>query len=301
MERCLHALLVDARPNVPFEVVVVDNASDAPTREVLARWSDRALVHLSEENLGFGRACNLSVTMTDADRIVLLNPDAVVLPGAIDALMGALDEYPGAGIVGGRTLRPDGSVDPSSCWGGPTLWSWFCFAVGLSTAFPRSRLLDPESLGAWQRDSASEVEIVTGCLLAAERTTWEKLDGFDERFFMYGEDADLSMRARSLGWRPRITPDAVVIHAVGASSRNKAHKLAPPHDGQGDAGAPALVTRQCAGRRAPAARRRHGAWPGGDGHARTATVMAAAAHRSCVDARLVALGAIAAPSVRVPV
>jgi N-acetylglucosaminyl-diphospho-decaprenol L-rhamnosyltransferase len=224
VERCLQALLVDARPAVPFEVVVVDNASDRPTRDVLARWSEHALVSWSEENLGFGRACNLAVTMTDADRVVLLNPDAVVLPGAIDALVRALDEHPEAGIVGGRTLRPDGSLDPSSCWGRPTVWSWFCFATGLSTVFRGSRLLDPESLGRWQRDTAREVDVVTGCLLVTERVTWEKLGGFDERFFMYGEDADLSLRARDLGMRPRITPEAVVVHAVGASSGHKAHK-----------------------------------------------------------------------------
>ncbi|WP_136518721.1 glycosyltransferase family 2 protein [Cellulomonas telluris] len=224
VDRCLRALLEDARPRTPFEVVVLDNASDAPTREVLARWADRVRLHLGSENIGFGRGCNAAVAMTDAERVVLLNPDAVVREGCIDALVEALDAYPQAGLVGGRTLRPDGSVDPSSCWGRPTLWSWFCFATGLSTAFRRSRVLDPESLGRWDRGTAQEVDIVTGCLLAFERTTWDKLGGFDERFFMYAEDADLSLRAAELGLRPRITPDAVAVHAVGASSA-RAHKL----------------------------------------------------------------------------
>jgi len=224
LDRCLGALLVDARPRVPFEVVVVDNGSDAPTRAVLARWSTQVRVHYSAENLGFGRACNLAVSLSEAPRIVLLNPDAVVRPECIDALIDALDRNPGAGIVGGRTIRPDGTLEPSSCWGRPTLWSLFCFATGLSTALRGSTVFDPESLGGWERDTERRVDIVTGCLLATDRTTWDRLGGFDERFFMYGEDADLSLRARKMGFQPRITPHAVAVHAVGASSDRKAHK-----------------------------------------------------------------------------
>ncbi|WP_456823150.1 glycosyltransferase family 2 protein [Cellulomonas sp. P5_E12] len=224
VERCLRALVEDAKPTITTEVIVIDNGSDSDTQAVLQRWSSRVRVHLAGENLGFGRACNLAVSMTDARCIVLVNPDAVIRPGCIEALVAALADHPEAGLVGGRTVRPDGALDPKSCWGRPTLWSWFCFATGLSTLFRRSRIFDTESLGAWDRSTPREVGIVSGCLLAAERSTWQLLDGFDERYFMYGEDADLSMRASALGFRPRITPDAVAMHAVGASSANRAAK-----------------------------------------------------------------------------
>jgi GT2 family glycosyltransferase len=88
----------------------------------------------------------------------------------------------------------------------------------MSTVFRRSRLFNPESLGGWPRDSARQVDIVTGCLCLAALSVWEQLGGFDETFFMYGEDADLAARARKLGYRPAITPDAVIVHHVGASS-----------------------------------------------------------------------------------
>ena len=229
VDRCLQALLVDARPVVSTEVVVVDSASDAPTREVLARWAAREpgqlRVELSDENIGFARGCNLGAALGTGRRVLLLNPDAVVQPGTVDALVAALDADPGAGIMGGRTVRPDGVLDPSSCWGAPTLWSWTCFATGLSTAFKGSRILDPESLGRWQRDTHRRVPVVTGCLLMTARETWERLGGLDTDYFMYGEDADLSLRAAALGLRPAITPDAVAVHAVGASSSRKAHKV----------------------------------------------------------------------------
>ena len=70
-----------------------------------------------------------------------------------------------------------------------------------------------------------EVDIVTGCLLLAPRALWQELEGFDTRFFMYGEDADLSFRARALGYRPAITPDAVVTHEIGVSSATREDKL----------------------------------------------------------------------------
>jgi len=131
--------------------------------------------------------------------------------------------HPSNGIYGGRTLRPDGELEPSSCWALPSPWSLFCFATGLSTVFHRNRLLDPESMGRWPRDTVREVGMVTGCLMLIDRHVWDELDGFDPRFFMYAEEADLCIRAGQRGWRPIITPEATVVHSVGGSSPSKAH------------------------------------------------------------------------------
>ncbi len=227
---CLDSLAGDGGPRRSHEVVVVDNASAPATRDLLRRWvsetatvpggQQRALL-LEDRNIGFARACNVAASRCRGSVMVLLNSDALPLPGALDALVDFLDESPSRGVVGGRTLDPDGQVDPASCFAAPTTWSWFADAVGLSSGFRRNRWLDPESMGPWQRDSAREVGIVAGCLLAVHRRTWEALGGFDERFVMYGEDADLCRRARSLGYRPAITPDATVVHARGSSSGSR--------------------------------------------------------------------------------
>src|SRR5690606_31899250 len=97
-------------------------------------------------NVGFAAGVNLGVRHSTARHVLLLNPDTEALPGAIDAIVGFARERPEFGLYGGRTLRPDGTTDPSSCWGDMTLWSLFSFAVGLSTMFKRSTLFDPESL-----------------------------------------------------------------------------------------------------------------------------------------------------------
>jgi GT2 family glycosyltransferase len=207
------------------EIVVLDNASRDGTVEMVRSEFPGVRLVASEENLGFALGCNRAAEEARGEYILLLNPDTVVHEGAVENLVAFARAHPEHGLYGGRTLDPDGSVNPGSCWGAPTLWSLFCFATLLTSAFKRTRLFDPESLGGWKRDTVREVDIVTGCLLLAPRTLWEELGGFDTRFFMYGEDADLSLRAAALGYRPAITPDAVVTHEIGVSSSTREDKL----------------------------------------------------------------------------
>lgn len=204
--------------DLSYEVVVVDNASGDGTAEWLAeRWPELRLEALAD-NVGFARGVNRAAGLARGEHLVLLNPDTEVRPGAIAALVRFARAHPRAGLVGGRTLTDAGDVEPSCCWGRPTLWSTFCFATCLSTAFRGRPFFDPEAMPGWPRDTVREVGVVTGCLLAVSAETWERLGGFDPRFFMYGEDTDLSLRAWKAGYRPVITPDAEVIHTIGASS-----------------------------------------------------------------------------------
>ena len=223
LSSCL-AAIADAAPKRQVEVIVIDNNSNAEVQAYLATGPHGVDVVQMDHNLGFGRACNLGAARSQGKYVMLLNPDAVLHAGAIEELADFYQADPGRGLVGGRTLRPDGGLDPSSCWGAPTLWSWFCAATGLSSVFRYSPVFDPESLGPWQRDTVREVDIITGCLLFTSRATWDRLGGFDEDYFMYGEDADLSLRARQLGLRPSITPAAQAVHAVGASSPHRLGK-----------------------------------------------------------------------------
>ena len=225
LDRCLVSLAGEGRPALGHEVVVVDNASTPPLRSTLTAPLEGVRLVTLEENVGFGRACNLGASLAVGERVLFLNPDTEVLPGAVDALAAFLDADPGRGLVGGRTLTPDGAPDPASVWGAPSLWSQACFATGLSTLFAGSRAFDPESLGWWGYDTEREVGVVTGCLLMARREVFLGLGGFDERYFMYGEDVDLSVRARRAGYHPSFTPDAAVVHGKGVTSTSAAKIL----------------------------------------------------------------------------
>lgn len=221
---CLRSVLAEAE-RLACEVLVLDNCSDDGTPDLIAQEFPGVRLFRSRENLGFARGNNVLARAAVGRYLLLLNPDTIVHAGAFAALLAFAESYPAGGLYGGRTINPNGHLDPRSCWGAPTLWSLFCFASGLSALLPRSRLFNPESLGRWQRDTVRHVGIVTGCLALIRRDLWEDLGGFDESFWMYGEDADLSLRVAKRGYRPVITPDAVITHVVGASSSSRPEKM----------------------------------------------------------------------------
>jgi GT2 family glycosyltransferase len=220
---CLESVAAETQ-DAALQLVVVDNGSkDGTVRLVREKFPEVKLIEPGS-NLGFAAGVNFGVKNSDAEFVLLLNPDAEVRKNSIDKVLAFARSNPRYGLYGGRSYDSTGEVDPSSCWGAPTLWSLFLFASGLTTVFPRSDLFDPESLGSWKRDTVREVGIITGCFLLAPRAVWDELGGLDERFFMYGEDADLAMRARAAGYAPVICPDAGFIHEGGKSSDTPASK-----------------------------------------------------------------------------
>ena len=220
---CLESVFAQ-RKSVTQQVIVVDNDSRDDTVNFIRENFPQVELVLPGTNLGFAKGVNLGVKHSNAEYVLLLNPDTVILDHAVDVIVDFARKNPDHGLYGGRTLRPDGSLEPSSCWGMPTLWSMTLFAFGLTTIAPKNRFLDPESLGSWQRDTVREVGVITGCFLLSPTEVWNKLGGLDERYFMYGEDADLAMRAHAAGYRPVICPDAKLVHEVGACSDTPVHK-----------------------------------------------------------------------------
>ncbi len=215
---CLESIIAQTT-EVNFEIVVVDNLSADSTPTIVKKsFPDVQLIEPGR-NLGFAKAVNLAAKQVDSQYLLLLNPDTQILDHAVDKVYAFAIAYPEHGFYGGRTLKEDGTtLEPSSCWGQPTLWSLFSFATGLSTIFKHNSFFDPESLGSWQRNTVREVGVITGCFLLVEKTAWDAIEGFDEHYWLYGEDVDLAMRASKAGYRPVICPDAVVVHEIGQSS-----------------------------------------------------------------------------------
>ena len=220
---CLASVQIETR--TPFELIVVDNASTDGSAEAIADQFPDVRLLAESTNHGFAPAHDLAVPLARGRWILLLNPDTVVLNGALDKLLAFAEVRPEAGIWGGRTVYGDGSLNPSSCWGRMTPWSTFCRMTGLSGLMPRSEFFNSEAMGDWPRDSVREVDIVTGCLFLMRRVDWEAMGGFDPVFFMYGEEADLCLRARAVGYRPAVTPDATIVHYGAASEKVRADKM----------------------------------------------------------------------------
>ena len=220
---CLESLFKE-RGKLNQQVVVVDNGSvDGSVDMIRSRFPYVELID-AKENLGFARGVNLAATRTNAEFLLLLNPDTVILNQAVERLVSFARVHPGHGLYGGRMVQRDGSLERSSCWALPTVWSMTCFGLCLNTLV-RSSWFDPEGMPNWDRDSIRRVGIVTGAFLLIPKDAWRRLGGFDERYFMYGEDADLSFRARRLGYDPIIYPGACIIHDVGKASACRTDKL----------------------------------------------------------------------------
>jgi N-acetylglucosaminyl-diphospho-decaprenol L-rhamnosyltransferase len=228
---CLRSIFEQARDD-SFEVIVVDNASADGSADSIERDFPQVRLVRSPHNIGFARANNVAAGMAGGEYLLLLNPDTVVLDHAIDHLMTFAAEHPGAGIWGGRTVFADGSLNPTSCWRFMSLWSLFTLATGLTALGRENDLLNREGYGGWQRDSVRQVDVVTGCLLLIRRNLWDRLEGFDESFFMYSEEIDLCYRAGQLGARPMLTPDATIIHYDGASKQVLSSKMINLYSGK---------------------------------------------------------------------
>src|SRR5882672_8693044 len=181
---CLQSITAETH-DITFEVLVVDNnSSDNSAKAISARFPCVKLTALSN-NIGFARANNLAAKNAHGRRILLLNPDTVILDRAIDRLVAFANQTPSFRIWGGRTVYSDGSLNRSSCWRKMTLWNLACFAFCLTYFGRRSEILNSEAYGGWGRDTTRHVDIVTGCFLLIDRKLWDQLKGFDPAFFMY--------------------------------------------------------------------------------------------------------------------
>jgi GT2 family glycosyltransferase len=221
---CLRSVVRETE-DFDYEILLVDNASnDGLIEAVAGEMPDVRRIPLTE-NVGFARGNNIAAEQARGKYLLLLNSDTLVLDRAIDRLLAFAAERPAAKIWGGRTLLGDRTLDPASCWRRMTLWSVFCRTFGLAAAFPNSKLFNAEAYGGWDRSTVREVDIVTGCFLLIETELWRKLGGFDARFFMYGEEADLCLRAAALGAKPALTPRATIIHYGGASEQPETEKM----------------------------------------------------------------------------
>ena len=208
-----------------IEIVVVDNASrDPASRELLdaLQWTAseeghrRLRVLRRPDNPGFGAGCNLGVAATEAETVLLLNPDASLSPADLLRLDTKLQEDPRRGAVGCRIVAPDGRSEPT--WGPPPSllgeirWRRFWRAWEAREAWAVERC---EARQGSERDG---VPWLTAACLALRRSAFEEVGGFDERFFLYYEDVDLCCALRRAGWELHYTPEVECAHRRGAST-----------------------------------------------------------------------------------
>jgi len=221
--RCIASLKADG----VTEIVVVDNASRDGSADAVRRADPDVTVLALDTNIGFGAGANRGVARTTAPYVLVLNPDVVVEPGSTKALVDALERDPQVGVVGPRIETEDGTTYPSAR-AFPTLvdaagHAFLHFIWPTNPFSRRYRMLD------WDRASARDVDWVAGTHILIRREAWDAVHGFDEAFFMYMEDVDLSWRLRRKGWRTRYDPTARVTHLIGRSTDQTPYRMILAH------------------------------------------------------------------------
>lgn len=200
-----------------IETLVVDAASSDGSSAMVRQRFPAVRQLASRENLGFTRGNNWAIRLARGRHVMLLNPDTVVRPGALRALVTFLDAHPDVGVAAPKLVFPDGSVQ-SSRRRFPRPVTGFVESTVLERWLGRSRVVREYRLDDGPADAPQDVDWVVGAAMVVRREAFEQAGLLDERFFMYSEEVDLCRRIRAAGWRVVYVPDAVVVHHEGRSS-----------------------------------------------------------------------------------
>ncbi len=217
LERCLSSIYARPIEGLGLETWMVDNASTDGSVEMVREFFPQVKVIPNQVNLGFTRANNQAIGESRGRYILLLNPDAQVMGGALGAMVAHMETHPRLAALGPRLLNPDGTVQ-SSRRRFPTLATGFLESTTLQQWFPHSRTVRSYYLEDRAEDEAQGVDWVTGACIMLRRQALETVGLLDEDFFMYSEELDWCHRAKAAGWEVGYLPDAQVIHHGGQSS-----------------------------------------------------------------------------------
>jgi GT2 family glycosyltransferase len=212
------ATLATQLPPPSCEIVVVDNASFDDCGEMLAREFPAVRFVQADTNLGFAGANNLGARLTTAPVLMFLNPDTEVHDGALHLLFQAQRSLDDLGVLGCRLLNSDGTLQHSCVQSFPTVLNQLLDSEVLRRHFPASALWGTKVLHT-ATSSPLPVAAISGASMVIRRPTFERIGGFSERYFMYGEDMDLCWRLQAAGLRNYFLPSATILHHGGGSSR----------------------------------------------------------------------------------
>jgi len=218
LQNLIHSLQ-KAVSKINHEIIVVDNASDDGSVEFIREKFPHINLIVNKTNLGFSKANNIALKASKGKFILLINPDTIVSENTITKMVEFLNVHPNAGLAGCKILNPDGSLQLACRRSFPGPWTSFCKVTGLSTLFPKSKLFARYNLTYLDEDSTHEVDAISGSFMMMKREVYEKVGGFDEQFFMYGEDLDLCYRVQQSGYKVYYYPGIQIIHYKGESTK----------------------------------------------------------------------------------
>lgn len=220
LEQCLASLYADVS-RLKTQVIVVDNASEDGSADMVERGFRRAELIRNAHNIGFARANNQAFEAARGRYVLLLNPDTTVTPGGVSSLVRFMDEHLGAAAVGPRIRNDDGSLQ-YSVRNFPSLRNMAGETLLLHRLMPDAQSLSEvvRNESVYARDQ--EVPWISGAAMLIRRQALDDIGPLDEEFFLYSEETDWCYRAWQAGWSVCYTPSAEIMHHHGASDSDPA-------------------------------------------------------------------------------
>jgi len=203
------------------EVIVVDNASDDGSADMVRSDFPRVRLIENSENRGFAAANNQALEVASGKYLLLLNSDTLIHGVVLPASVAYMDAHTDVGVMGCRVLNGDGTLQPT-CSQYPSLINLTLLTSGL-WKLPWPGFLDRYQMRRWDRTDEREVDIVSGCYMMVRRAALDEVGPLDERFFFYGEETDWCRRFRAAGWKLRFAPVGEITHFGGGSVRRLDH------------------------------------------------------------------------------
>ncbi len=204
---------------IDSEIIVIDNSSEDDTVEFVRRDFPEVKVIENRANVGFGKANNQAVKIASGEFLLMINPDAIVQEDTIKEMIRFMERHSDAGAAGCKVLNANGTLQKSCRRGFPTPWVAFTKISGLSALFPRSRSLGRYNHTYLNPGEVHQVDAISGSFMFIPRKVFLQVGGFDEDYFMYGEDIDLCYKIKQAGYKVYYTPQTAVVHFKGQSTR----------------------------------------------------------------------------------
>lgn len=218
LEQCLYSVLAACK-DISAEIIVVDNHSEDNSILYLQAKFPGVIFIQENTNDGFAKANNKGLQMATGKYILFLNPDTIVAEDTITGCILYLESHPQAGAIGVKMVDGTGNFLPESKRAFPSVSASFFKLSGLSALFPGSPVFNKYSLGHLDKNEIHEADVLSGAFFLSRKNLLEKLNGFDESFFMYGEDIDLSYRIRQEGYQNIYLGNYSIIHFKGESTK----------------------------------------------------------------------------------
>ena len=174
------------------QIFVVDNDSGDDSVAYLRQRHPGVIYIANEDNFGFGKANNQAIKEAKGEFTLIINPDTLVSEDTFTVLIEHMKQNPECGAAGCKILNPDGSFAPESKRSVPTIWAALTKLLGLHSIFPKSRLFGQYYLTWLSENQQVEINVLSGSFMFWRTELLQQMGGFDERFFMYGEDIELS-------------------------------------------------------------------------------------------------------------